>query len=115
MTLLNKSRIRDFPLSHFTDAMENRDTDIQALEEIVGKIKEITPESDGKYDDGGMNVERVYHFVDHDVYMQLTGYWTSYEGARILASHALVDSVLTLDQGFEEVFPQQKTITVFGK
>lgn len=42
---------------------------------------------------------RVYHFIDHDVYMKVRGYWSSYGGDKF--------------ESMKEVKPTQKTITVY--
>lgn len=69
----------------------------------LGKIEEKEDGAQGGCDKGS-HYERVYHFVDHDVYMKITGYYQSYDG-------------VTFDGSFEdcatEVRPQQETITVY--
>lgn len=47
------------------------------IESPAGKVKLVA--SEGGYDEGS-NVVRVYHFTDHDIYLKLTGSYTSYEG-----------------------------------
>lgn len=52
----------------------------------------------------GSNWFSVKHFIDHDVYIKVSGFYTSYNGCDF--------------DGWEdcsEVFPQQKTITVYEK
>lgn len=69
----------------------------------LGKIEEKEDGAQGGCDQGS-HYERVFHFVDHDVYLKITGYYQSYDG-------------VTFDGGFEncasEVRPQQETITVY--
>lgn len=65
---------------------------------IFGTVEEV-------YSTGGMgkgeNWERVYHFVDHDIYLSMSGYYQSYSGVDF--------------DGYSPVqkFPKQKTITVY--
>lgn len=68
----------------------------------VGKIERMENGSRGGRDEGSY-YERVYYFADHDVYMKIEGYYTSYEGT-------------TFEDGWNcvtEVRPQQETITVY--
>lgn len=67
-------------------------------EYIFGRVKEVYAKGgEGK----GEHWERVYHFIDHNVYLSMTGYYTSYDG---------VDC-----DNYEpvEVKPKEKTITVY--
>ena len=62
-----------------------------------GEVKEIAQYGgEGK----GDKYYRVYHFVDHDVYIRIDGWYQSYNGAEF-------------SDAPYEVRPQQKTITVF--
>lgn len=56
--------------------------------------------SHGGYEGGGDYAERVVHFKDHNVFIQITGYYSSYDGT-------------TWDGTWKEVAPKEKTITVY--
>lgn len=49
----------------------------------------------------GEDWERVYHFIDHDVYLSMSGYYQSYDGVDF--------------EGYKptQVFSKEKTITVY--
>ena len=64
----------------------------------LGKSEEV--DSYGGEGQGGTYFTVVY-FIDHDVYVKLDGYYTSYDG------------VDTNDYDYTEVKPQEKTITVY--
>lgn len=53
---------------------------------------------DGAY---GMEWEIVRHFVEHNVYINLGGYYSSYDGLELD------------DEGLTEVFPKEKIIVVY--
>lgn len=79
---------------------DEREKNKKSLDEIVGEVNEVHAE--GQYDDGGESIERVYHFVRHNVYIKITGHWDSYDGVDI-------------DREFEEVFPQEKKVIFYEK
>ena len=64
----------------------------------LGEIKEV--HSKGGGEGGGDTVERVLHFVEHDVYISFGGYYSSYEGTEW-------DSEIT------EVKPKQVEVTIY--
>jgi hypothetical protein len=64
----------------------------------LGTIAEV--HSEGNKEGGGEYSEIVYHFVDYDVYLRITGFYTSYNGT-------------DWNDNWTEVFPQEKTITVY--
>lgn len=71
--------------------------------EGLGQIKII--EKEGGYNDlqegaSGMEFHIIRHFVDHDIYIKLSGYYSSEEGVS--------------PRNYKQVTPQQKTITVFN-
>ena len=55
---------------------------------------------EGDCEGGGDHSEVVRHFTDHNVYIQVTGYYSSYNGT-------------DWDGNFTEVSPKEKTITVY--
>lgn len=66
--------------------------------DIFGSVKQVYSKGgEGK----GEDWERVYHFVDHDIYLSMSGYYQSYDGVDF--------------DGFKpiQVFPKEKTITVY--
>lgn len=69
----------------------------------LGKIVHL-PDGDKGGSDKGSDYRRVFHFVDHDVYIEISGFYSSYSGTEF-------------DGGWEdcarEVRPQQETITVY--
>jgi hypothetical protein len=67
--------------------------------ERVGEIKEIYDASEGG-EDSGSHYRRVYHFVDHDVYVGVAGYYQSYDGTEY-------------NEKFYDLTPSEKTIVVF--
>lgn len=67
-------------------------------EEVFGKSTLVVEE--GGWEGQGEYVERVRHFIDHNVYIRLIGFYTSYHGT-------------DYDDDYEEVKPAQKTITVY--
>ncbi len=67
--------------------------------EELGKVQTVY--SNGG-EDRGSDWIRVYHFIDHNVYISFSGYYSSYNGTDF--------------EGWDdvtEVFPKQKTITVY--
>ena len=64
----------------------------------LGEIREISQHGG---EDQGSDWYSVKYFVDHDVYIKISGYYSSYDG-------------VYFDQGMGcEVRPQKKTITVY--
>ena len=55
---------------------------------------------EGDCEGGGSYSCVVRHFVDHNVYIEVIGYYSSYNGT-------------DWDEGFTEVFPKEKTIIVY--
>ncbi len=68
-------------------------------EDIFGKT-EVVHEEGGR-EGGGEYVERVVHFVDHNVYIKLEGYYSSYNGTEYD------------DSDYEEVRPKQVEVTIY--
>jgi hypothetical protein len=64
----------------------------------LGEVKEVFRQGgEGK----GENWERVYHFVEHDVYLSMSAYYQSYNGCDFE------------DYEPTQVFPKEKVITVY--
>lgn len=57
--------------------------------------------ADTSYFHDGYECWTVYHFVDHNIYMKFTGYFSSYDS--------------TEWSGGKQVFPEEKTIIVFNE
>lgn len=57
-------------------------------------------------EDKGSTWYSVQHFTDHDVYIKVSGYYSSYEGTEFYGG---------FDECCSEVKPVQKTVTVFDK
>lgn len=72
--------------------------DKDAFDSIFGNVEEV--HSIGGTEGGGDYAERVYLFKDHNVYIKITGFYSSYHGT-------------DWDEDFKEVSPRQKTITVY--
>jgi uncharacterized protein YlxP (DUF503 family) len=73
-----------------------QDVDWDALE--LGKVNVVASYGgEGQ----GETYYVVYHFVDHDKYIRINGFYSSYNGA-------------DFDNAPYEVTPQQKTITVYN-
>lgn len=65
----------------------------------LGKVVEVKQKGGEGEGDEWYSVK---HFVDHDVYIRTDGFYTSYEGT-------------SFEDGYgREVFPHQKTITVYN-
>lgn len=56
--------------------------------------------SKGDCEGGGDYSEYVYHFIEADVYLQVTGHYSSYEGT-------------DWNEKYTQVFPKEKQITVY--
>jgi hypothetical protein len=65
----------------------------------LGKMEEVHNEREGSDFDC---IVKVVYFKDHDVYISVSGYYSSQEGS-------------TFDGDFAEVKPEEKTITVYNK
>ena len=72
------------------------------MEKIIGPIEMV--EQVGGSDQGSYWYS-VLNFIDHNVFIKITGYYTSYEGT----SFTMFDT-----SDFKEVFPSQKTITIYS-
>jgi len=66
--------------------------------EVLGKVEIVS--SKGDREGGGSYAEIVFHFKDHNVYLRVTGYYSSYHGT-------------DWEEDWTEVFPREKTITVY--
>lgn len=74
-------------------------TDIsKQFKKKVGKFKCVVAFGGGEGE--GEKCHRVFHFVDHDVYIRYDGWYASYDGSHY-------------DNPPYEVRPREKTITVF--
>lgn len=71
------------------------------LQVVFGQIKHRS-EGDTGGEDEGSNYRRVYEFVDHGVFLAVTGYYTSFDGT-------------DMDDKYTEVKPVDKTVTLFEK
>ncbi len=76
----------------------NEKTKVQLLEDAVGPFKQV-------YSKGGEGQGEEWFavtlFEDHDVYIRVDGFYTSYDGTSFDCAE------------FREVRPQEKTITVY--
>ena len=75
------------------------DWDSERLDPIFGKSTEV--DSHGG-EGSGEEYWTVRYFEEHDVYVRLEGYYSSYEGTNFD------------DDDYEHVYPHQKTITVYS-
>lgn len=82
----------------FKSGFGHDDDDIFKPAELgLGKTEQVHNDREGgDYD----TMVTVQHFKDHNVYISLSGYYSSQEGT-------------TWDGDFKQVFPKQKTITVY--
>lgn len=69
----------------------------------LGKIVEMEDGSKGG-SDRGSDYRRVFHFVDHNVYLEISGFYSSYDG---------VDFSGDWEDCSKEVRPYQEMITVY--
>lgn len=70
------------------------------VDSLAGPVKQVFS-SGGE--DRGSDWRRVFHFIDHDIYLQVQGYYQSHHGT-------------DFDDGWgcvTEVAPKEKTITVY--
>jgi hypothetical protein len=76
---------------------DDEDNEIESIKvEDFGPIKQV--DTSGKHENE--NWWGIFHFEKHDVYIRISGYYTSYDG-------------LNADHIGPEVFPKEKTITVY--
>lgn len=64
----------------------------------LGVIKIV--EENGGYEGGGDDATRVFHFVDHEVFLRINGSYSSYEGTE-------------WDDNFEIVEPKEVLVTQY--
>lgn len=70
------------------------------LKEDLGDIDLVNEEGDSE--GAGEYSEKVYHFKNHDIYLKVTGCYTSYNGC-------------DWNDDWAQVFPKEKTIVVYTK
>ncbi len=75
------------------------DADVAAIESVVGSFEQVEYGRGALGDHDSYDV--VYHFKDHDVYLEANGSYSSWDGTD------------WSDASFYEVRPQQKTVTVY--
>lgn len=73
--------------------------DFKAMAERLGNFSCIYKDENERSGYGEIPVKYIYYFSDHDVYMEVTGFWASYNGE-------VFDSC-------REVKPVTKTITIY--
>jgi hypothetical protein len=77
---------------------EGGNIDEETLVAMFGDVEVI--DEQGGYEGGGDYAMKVFLFKAHNIYIKVTGFYSSYNGT-------------DWDGTFTEVFPQQKTITVY--
>jgi len=85
------------------DQMTDNSPVMLKIVDALGKVQQVNQEGGS---DQGSRWESVMHFIDQNVYIKVCGYYSSYEG--IDFGSDLWDSTV-----FFEVFPEQKTITIY--
>jgi len=85
------------------DQMTDNNPVMLKIVDALGKVQQIYQEGGS---DQGSRWESVMHFIDQNVYIKICGYYSSYEGVDFGSD--LWDSTV-----FFEVFPKQKTITIY--
>lgn len=75
--------------------------DYDPIELGLGEVNEV---DSGGGSDRGSNWYSVQHFVDHDVYIKVTGYYQSHNGTEFYDGW----------DGCSIVKPEEKTITVYN-
>lgn len=85
------------------DQMTDNNPVMLKIVDALGKVQQIHQEGGS---DQGSHWESVMHFIDQNVYIKICGYYSSYEGVDFGSD--LWDSTV-----FFEVFPKQKTITIY--
>lgn len=98
---MNFQEIKDLLILHY-DSVGDFADDCWKGGEVSGVGKFIVVE---KYGGEGQGEEwyNTRHFVDHDIYIQVSGYYTSYDG-------------VSISEGWDalcEVHPKEKTIIVY--
>ena len=96
----NYNEILEVLKSKIEDVREFAYEDYDKEETELGEIKQV--DSHGGEDEGS-DWYRVFHFVEHDVYIKVQGWYSSYNGT-------------DFSDGWDccsEVSPQEKTITVY--
>lgn len=87
-------------LEEFKEDLLDGDFDQESIEETVGAFEKVDSggfDSESYY--SSVRVFRVFHFIDHDIFVKLEGYISSYEG-------------LEFEKMFR-VYPTQKSITIY--
>ena len=79
-----------------------KELEVEGLGRIVTVLEEggYNDLQDGAY---GCDWKIVRHFVDHDVYIQLEAFYSSYEGVEVEDD----------DVQYEQVIPREKTVIVY--
>jgi hypothetical protein len=93
---------------NYIEILEKLKKENESIEDIAygdfseefGKIEEVDR---GGGENKGSHWYRVYHFVDHNVYLQVTGYYQSYDGTDFHAGWG----------SCSEVTPKKKEIIVY--
>jgi hypothetical protein len=84
---------------NFKDALKGwRDLKVADLKEKFGDYKEVY--SKGDREGGGEDSEWVVHFLEHDIYLSVTGFYSSYNGT-------------DWDSDITQVAPYEQTIIVY--
>lgn len=85
------------------DPFDNEEYD--ELELGLGSIEEVDSHGGS---DAGSDYWKVYHFIDHDVYLKIHGWYSSYDSTQW-------DGDGSFASGAIQVYPQTKTIVVYEK
>lgn len=104
---LADSRSSEFEMNDLLSSEIRNEVDLNSFvnskfaDEIarIGKL-ELVQDNDRDLEGyGAVHVKKVFHFIDHDVYVQLKGHWSSYSGCQF--------------ESCKEVKPVTKTITCY--
>jgi uncharacterized protein YdiU (UPF0061 family) len=60
----------------YDQAYERKKKSLNEVKQLLGEIKSIP--NDGVHEDENFNL--IEHFVNHNVYVKITGYYSSYDG-----------------------------------
>lgn len=95
---LKEANIKPEDLQDIIEGYGSSEFTLEFLETLVGNVEEVNSIGGGEGE--GDYVERVYHFKDHNVYIKITGFYSSYNGT-------------DWGEHFREVKPKEKVVTVF--
>lgn len=86
-------------VSQLSDFYDNGSSQFSDEIEKLGQFKLVQDNENDLEGYGEVQVKKVFYFLDHDIYVQFKGHWSSYSGVQF--------------ESCKEVKPITKTITVY--